>query len=243
MKAPCYFTYTHSNASDLWQAYFDRLEKYSPEGMESYVACDIEHEMQNHHFYTYDDDKNYSFEMVRILNQIPNDYFIYMQEDFFLLDHIDYDSILNYQRLLSESDLSFVRLIRCGEVSSVRYQDSSDLYWVQPKGTVYTSLTSFSMQPTIWKKKDFIRMYENAGCKKFGEHLQHVHQMNIMNMRGLYVYRNEPVVKNSNHYESTVFPYVATGVVKGKWNTSEYPNELETIFKEYGIEPNIRGVR
>ena len=50
-------------------------------------------------------------------------------------------------------------------------------------------------------------------------------------------------VKIGGHFESEVYPYVATGVVKGKWNVSEYPTVLDRIFTDYNIDPSIRGVR
>ena len=30
-------------------------------------------------------------------------------------------------------------------------------------------------------------------------------------------------------------PYIATAKIKGEWNIEEYPNELNTLFKEYKI--------
>jgi hypothetical protein len=45
------------------------------------------------------------------------------------------------------------------------------------------------------------------------------------------------------HYDSCVFPYIATAIVKGKWNITDYPKEIREILEEYKIDPNIRGVR
>jgi hypothetical protein len=44
------------------------------------------------------------------------------------------------------------------------------------------------------------------------------------------------------HYDSFVFPYVATAINKGKWNMTEYSNELNSIFETYGINPFDRGI-
>jgi hypothetical protein len=43
------------------------------------------------------------------------------------------------------------------------------------------------------------------------------------------------------HRSSEIYPYIATAVVKGKWNFSEYQLELEAIFEEYSIDPELRG--
>ena len=44
------------------------------------------------------------------------------------------------------------------------------------------------------------------------------------------------------HCDSTIFPYISTAIVKGKWNETEYKNELTEIFNEFNIDKTIRGV-
>jgi hypothetical protein len=44
------------------------------------------------------------------------------------------------------------------------------------------------------------------------------------------------------HYDSEVFPYVATAIVKGKWNFSEYPKELEEVLSFCEIDKKLRGI-
>jgi len=43
------------------------------------------------------------------------------------------------------------------------------------------------------------------------------------------------------HWDSSIYPYVATAIVKGKWNTSQYSKELNILFKDYDIDPSVRG--
>ena len=64
--------------------------------------------------------------------------------------------------------------------------------------------------------------------------------MNLLKINGLYCYYNEPK-RGSNHHDSSVFPYIATAIVKGKWNCLEYRKELEPIFKNYNIDRYLRG--
>ena len=37
--------------------------------------------------------------------------------------------------------------------------------------------------------------------------------------------------RGRNHWDSNIYPYVATAVVKGKWNLNEYSHKLNTILK------------
>ena len=42
------------------------------------------------------------------------------------------------------------------------------------------------------------------------------------------------------HYDSNIVPHVASALVKGRWNLSEYP-ELVDILSENKIDYNLRG--
>ena len=37
------------------------------------------------------------------------------------------------------------------------------------------------------------------------------------------------------HFDSLVYPYIATAIVKGKWNFQEYP-ELKKLLDSYNIK-------
>ena len=61
------------------------------------------------------------------------------------------------------------------------------------------------------------------------------------NIKGLYHYDNEKK-RGLNHYDTLVYPYVATALVRGKWNMSEYGNELSRLTEKYKININNRGI-
>ena len=35
---------------------------------------------------------------------------------------------------------------------------------------------------------------------------------------------------------------IATAIIKGKWNLSEYPTELTPLLEKYNINPEVRGI-
>ena len=49
------------------------------------------------------------------------------------------------------------------------------------------------------------------------------------NIYGLMHFDNENL--RGGHFDSNVWPYIATAIVKGKWNLIEYSNELSKIEK------------
>lgn len=239
MSNLAFVTYTHSNCKDIWRPYFDSLDTYAS-NIPSYVFSNEKtSEFINHKYLVYDDYKNYCEEFIRLLENVKEDYFIYMQEDFILYNYIDKDKIQNYIEILSKDEnLSYVRLIKCGDVTSIKYKE--DLFYISISGSSNNSINSFSMQPTIWKKKDFIKIYALTMSSRFGEGWQYTIAMNQLNINGLYSYNNEP--KRGGHHDSYVFPYIATAVVRGKWNYSEYSEELKPIFTKYDIDCLKRGL-
>ena len=65
----------------------------------------------------------------------------------------------------------------------------------------------------------------------------------IQNSGGDFMYKTENEVKRGvYHCDSIIFPYISTAIVKGKWNESEYKNELNSVFTEFNINKTIRGV-
>ena len=241
MKNIAFVTYTHTNCKDVWIPYFNSLDRHAPT-INSYVMSDrfdaSSVKFVDHLFLDYDDSANYCSEFVKVLNDIDEEYFIYMQEDFILYDDINMNKIEEYTHFLETSDMSFVRLIKCGDVTDDPV--SPGLFLIKESRARHASINSFSMQPTIWKKKDFIRLYNEAMEQKFGERYSYTDAMNKLIIDGVYAYHGEKK-RGGAHYDSSVFPYVATAIVKGKWNVSEYPSELEKILSDNNIDVSIRG--
>jgi hypothetical protein len=236
-------TYTHSNCKDVWNPYFARLEKHA-EGIKNYMLNNTsEPSSENHNFIQYDDNKNYAQEFVRCLEEVKTDYIIYMQEDFILYSDVQKDLLQEYIDVLeNDKSISYIRLIRCGDVTTTSYQENRTLYYICDPGVQNNSINSFSMQPTIWRKEDFIKLYTLTNAEKFGESWEYTQAMNKLNINGLYSYQGENK-RGANHYDSSVFPYIATAIVKGKWNFSEYTSELVHLFNEFKIDYKKRGCR
>ena len=59
-------------------------------------------------------------------------------------------------------------------------------------------------------------------------------------IRGLYTHNGEPK-RGELHWDTSVYPYIATAIVKGKWNLSQYEKELGMLLRKYIIDPSDRG--
>ena len=98
--------------------------------------------------------------------------------------------------------------------------------------------SKFSIQPTLISPKNFVSLLESVSSKDIWEFERSVPS----NRKDYMVYLGNEVKRGVHHYDSIVFPYIATAINKGKWNMSEYSKELDKVFYEYGIIPFERGI-
>ncbi|NHI94802.1 MAG: hypothetical protein EAX96_20085 [Candidatus Lokiarchaeota archaeon] len=232
------FTYTHSNASDVWPMYLGQIKKFFPE-IKVYMIGNnfdgLEIKTNKMELLIYDDEKPYYKQVLECLEPVKEKYLIYMQEDFILYNRPQVNEIIKYNRFIDESKYNFVRLIKSGENKGKKIIEN--LYEI-PKRSYYI----YVMQPTISSTEDLTILYKESKCElltKFEAHIRKI--IKKLKFLGTYVYAGEKK-RGQNHWDSTIFPYIATAISSGQWNLPEYP-ELNQLFIEYGIDKNKRGIR
>jgi hypothetical protein len=152
-----------------------------------------------------------------------------MHEDMFLYDSPKYEYIERYFKHVEANLAKSIKLIPVG---SNRYISKFD-------STLYvTEYSKFSIQPTITSRSHLIDLLNRYGPKNIWEF-----ESSIQNFGNEFV----SILGNENkrgiyHYDSEVFPYIATAIVKGKWNFSEYPKELEEALSFCEIDKKLRGI-
>lgn len=225
--------YTNSNCSDLWNIFQKQNQKYTtiPLYMISDKVVDC---IDDDKLFIYNNENDYYNVWVEALKKFDSDYFIYLQEDFILYDKVDDEKLNECLELLKQSpNYSFVRLIKSGRLREKKIFDN--LYEIESSNP-----NIFSMQATIWRTKDYISLMEKVKDPKWLENDKYPKEMLEMGMKGLYYYKGESK-RGQNHCDSSIYPYIATALVRGKWNTSEYNNELIPIFLDSSIDKNKRG--
>jgi hypothetical protein len=185
--------------------------------------------------FIYDNKDPYYKVWINALKKFDCEYFIYLQEDFFLYDNVNEDKLNEYVNFLKNNpDYSFVRLIKSGQLGDIKLSDT--LFEIEPSNPFV-----FAMQATIWRTSDYIALMEAVKEDKWLETSKYTHTMNNMGIKGAYHYDNEPK-RGGNHYDTNVYPYIATALVKGRWIMSEYSKELSPILIENNIDQNKRGI-
>lgn len=226
--------YTNSNCKDVWDMFLKQNKKHYDS--EIYVITDTDkfEGVDDSKIFKYNNDEKYWDVWVRALKKFNLKNFIYLQEDFILYKNVNDIKIKDITNFLNNSTYSFIRLIKSGNLKDKMIDDS--LFEIESDNS-----DIFSMQPTIWKTEDYIKIMSGVKEEKWLENENYRQFMIDNGIKGLYYFKDEPK-RGLNHHDSSIYPYIATALVRGKWNISEYNNELNPLLEEYNINVNTRGV-
>jgi len=234
---------TVSHCNDLWEMFFGQLEKHFP-NQKTYVFSDvIEGLPQNVISIKYDPKDNFRTQYLNSIKQVEEKFCIYFNEDYILFDDVNIDKIKEYVDLMEDDEnISFIKINKNQNSSNIKYKQRNDLTYLNPNQDCF-----FSQAVAVWRTRTLEKIHElgpdlhianlrtalqfeteaNAVCQKMG-------------LQGLYSYNGE-AKRGIYHYDNNIFPYIATAIIKGVWNLTEYFEELYPLLNEYGINPNVRG--
>ena len=218
--------YTHTDMKDVWSMFFGQLKKYLPNNKIYVVVNEDDTQLSDMIRIIYDDTKPYTERWKEALPQINEETIIFLHEDMILFDEVDMSYIQRYYNLVNSGRVESIKMI---------YTNSTN-----PPSDIDNTLipSAFSIQPTLISKKSFVSLVESVpplNIWKFEEAIEsndshYMVRLGNEKQRGKY------------HCDSIVFPYIATAINKGKWNMSEYREELDKLFGEYNINPFERGI-
>lgn len=231
-----FVTWTNTECYDVWPMYFGRLEKHV-NFSKSYVLLNEKTNLIGDRHIQLINNENDDFykRFVSGLEQIEEDYVLYMQEDHIFYRDVISESINNLIEIIEKDGISNIRLLKSGEMGG--QEKYKNIYKI-PSNSQYL----FSQQSSIWNRKDLIKLmnfyrpstYRNV--EKFGSF-----GMNNLNYKTYYYYEGEPQ-RGTLHCDSNIFPYIATAVCKRKWNLNQYPVLLKQALEEYNIDYKKRGI-
>jgi hypothetical protein len=226
---PTLVIYTHTDMKDVWPMFFGQLKKYIGDE-KIYVAVNEDDSYLSDYIrIIYDDSKAYTDRWVEILPHIKEELLLFMHEDMILFDSPKFDLIEKYSEYVNNKMVDSVKLIYAGE---------GGMEWPEDKTLVVNPYSKFSIQPTIFRKELLQQLVEGLPNKNIWEF-----EDSIISYGSDFMVRlgNEKK-RGMYHYDSIIWPYIATAINKGKWNMSEYSKELDSLFREYNINPFERGI-
>jgi hypothetical protein len=219
--------YTHTDYRDVWIPLIRSISKYLSGYTVTFLVNQKIEDLQYEQI-IYDENNLYTERLRECISKLPFETFLFMHEDMFLYDYPKNDIIDRYFSHIGEGIIKSIKLIPVG-INRKQSKIDNTLF--------LTEYSKFSIQPTIISKTHFLEIlkdiknlsiWEFESAIEFNEN-HYIASMGNERKIGMY------------HYESLIFPYIATAIVKGKWNISEYPI-LDSILNECGINKNKRGI-
>ena len=243
MKDTCLIINTFSKYSDLWPMFFDSLDQHLP-FLKRYVFVDEGHPDENSTTIHYNKEEQFRNQFLSCIKKVKEKYCIFISEDYIMYRTPRTDLLQKYRDILKDDNkLTFIRFAKGMNHNEPNYKDHRDLYILNNKLPYFYSQTA-----AIWKTRDLEKIFVHSE----NSHIANLDYENSfewkatkvcekLDMNGLFCYNGEPK-RGIYHHDSFVFPYIATALVKGKWNLSEYKQELTPLLTKYNIDPNIRGI-
>jgi len=218
--------YTHTDMKDVWSMFFGQLKKYLPNNKIYVVVNEDDTQLSDMIRIIYDDTKPYTERWKEALPQINEETIIFLHEDMILFDEVDMSYIQRYYDLVNSGMVESIKMI---------YTNSTN-----PPSDIDSTLvnSTFSIQPTLINRNNFVSLLESVPSLNIWDFEKEIEsndnhymvRLGNEKQRGIY------------HCDSIIFPYIATAINKGKWNMSEYREELDKLFGEYNINPFERGI-
>ena len=225
--------YSHKDYSHVWPIMFRQAEKHLNNYQKILFTNNGEAPKDWDVLY-YDDSLPYQQRVLSCLSKLEDDIVIFNHEDMFLYAKPDHETLKYFASLVEENQVSFIKLLR-GGYTDVLFKSEYPGLFISPKNMVFT------IQPTICRKKNVETMYRETPGNSIWEFESNTFKTTTKeNFTGCMAFETSDKKRGMYHYDSRVYPYIATGVVKGKWYTSDYP-EMLTILSDYNIDKNLRG--
>ena len=216
--------YTHSDYNWVWKYWHQQTDKFLSNIKKICLVNSNSEFRDDYHIIKYDDKKSYKNRIISCLDKLDDDeVVIFLHEDMFLYDIPKFDILNEYHQFIIKDKCHSIKLIRAFE-----NLEKSSLHINLLKNYLNQL---FSIQPTMIKVKNLKYIFFNVPGNNIWEFEANTSERYLKNFISLCSFNeNFDKKRGKFHYDSSVFPYICTAVIKGKWNFKEYKKELFEIF-------------
>ena len=223
--------YTHSDYSWVWKYWHQQTDKYLSDIKKICLVNSNSEFRDDYNIFRYDDRMNYKNRVISCLKKIDEEeVVIFLHEDMFLYDLPKFDILNEYKDLIVQEKCHSIKLIRAFENLEQSILHKNLL--------INPSYQLFSIQPTLIKVKTLKNIFLNVPGDNIWVFESNTSNKYLKNFISLCSFnKNFDKKRGKYHYDSSIFPYICTAVIKGKWNFKEYKKELFEIFhkKKFNI--------
>ena len=214
--------YTHSDVNWVWPFWLAQTDKYLSNYDKIAFVNDNSFERKDYTTIQYDDSLIYRQRVSSCLDQLdPQEVIVFHHEDMFLYDEPNLKILDSYEKVVADGQVDLIKLLRNGTYLKP-YDKEQHLYSNPPE-------YGFAIQPTMCKVETLNRIFKEVKGNTIWDFETNAQkEVSKWDLTNLFIY-NGCKKRGLAHWDSTVYPYVATAVVKGQWNFSEYRDELKRI--------------
>ena len=216
--------YTHSDYSWVWKYWHQQTDKFLQNFDKICFLNSNSSFRKDYLVISYNDELTYKNRILSCLNDIDDEEIVlFCHEDMFLYKKPNFDIIDEYINLIKKENCELIKLVRAFE-----NLDKSNLH---EKLFRNPAKQLFSIQPTIIKIKTLKYIFKSVPGDNIWEFEANTSKKYLKDLISLCSFDKITDKKRGKfHYDSSVYPYICTAVIKGKWNFKEYKKELFEIF-------------
>ena len=216
--------YTHSDYSWVWKYWHQQTDKFLSD-YEKICFLNSEYSFRDDYLtIPYDSKKNYKDRISSCLNNLDdNEIVLFCHEDMFLYATPNFEILNEYINLIKNDECDTIKLIRAFD--NLKKSELHEKLFINKDNQL------FSIQPTILKIRTLKYIYNTVPGKNIWDFESNTNRMFLNDLISLCSF--DPILdkkRGKYHYDSSVYPYICTAVIKGKWNYKEYKKELFEIF-------------
>lgn len=225
--------YTHSSYFDVLRVFLSQHKKFAKDIENVVIFADQQYQNLPNQI-IYDGAKTYPQRLLECFEKLEVKTCFFLHEDMFLYGNPNFSQIDLCIDKVCKDEFDFIKLIGGTDMEYSRI--SENLYKIG-----MNSLWIFSIQPTIWNVEKFCQILSHHGDKNIWE-LETAAQKTCVELKinSGACFQNG-IKRGLHHYDNAIYPYIATEICKGKWDTIEYPNLTDILFSHL-IESKIRGI-
>ena len=230
-------THTHTDCLDVVKLYEDGMTQFFPYTWPHIYLVNKEFpSSMGSKFHLYNEAESYPSRWLSFLKAIKTEYIFLDHEDMFLYEQCDSNAMSRVIGSFIANDGDYLRFIKSDQSNYFLVEGSKDLYKLKN-----SSKWIFSIQPSIWKRKALIDVLEkNPDVDVWQLEVKSQKVVKKLNIQSYFTHRNG-VKRGLHHFDSEIYPYVATAIGKGKWNLTEYGEKLFPLFIKFKLDPSVRG--
>lgn len=233
---PALIINSHSSNLECLNIYFFCLEKHIDLNLFENIYLFFDKNLQNAPSFlkviVYNEKDCFRDQMIFCLQQVKEKILLYSNEDYLFYEKPKIEKIHKILNKLENSNFSFIKFVHTNIDSNIEIE--KNFYLIDK-----TCENNFSQALSFWKTSDLLNIHIKCPVSEIGKkgdtssHLE-IEAKTIckqLNISGLCYYNNEPQ-RGFFHYDSEIFPHVASALNRGEWNTKEYP-EINKIKIEF----------